>query len=169
MPTKATTLRGETWLLSCTKAWCLCSWGNGGIWPQTMHLMYYGTKATQCIRNLMTFSTTQCTQRCQCWNSGGKQKRVLYVTLTTSTFLNLETLFFFFHFLLSYLCKSSFGLLLWSLHHFVCDLNWLAMGTKIEFVYNVLSFVRNCILILCPYYFESTYFNIIFNNLIAWA
>jgi hypothetical protein len=36
MPTKATTLRVETPLLSCTKAWCFYSWDNGDIWLQTI-------------------------------------------------------------------------------------------------------------------------------------
>ena len=31
MPTKATTLQVETPFLSCTKAWCLCSWDHRGI------------------------------------------------------------------------------------------------------------------------------------------
>ena len=52
----------------------------------------------------------------------------------------LETLYPI-HFLASHLCNWSLGLLLWSLHHFVCDLNWLTMRAEVEFVYNILSFV----------------------------
>ena len=31
-------------------------------------------RLSQCTRNLTMFSTTQCTQGCRCWKSGGKQK-----------------------------------------------------------------------------------------------
>ena len=34
MPTKLAILRVETLFLSCTKAWCFCSWDNAGIWLQ---------------------------------------------------------------------------------------------------------------------------------------
>ena len=51
MPTKVEILWVETWLLSCTKAWCFYSWVNGGIWLRMIpHLTYYGTKATQCTK-----------------------------------------------------------------------------------------------------------------------
>ena len=36
MPTKVATLQVERPLLSCTKAWCFCSWDNRGIWLQTI-------------------------------------------------------------------------------------------------------------------------------------
>ena len=36
MPTKVATLRVRTPLLSCTKAWCLCSWDSGGTRLQTI-------------------------------------------------------------------------------------------------------------------------------------
>ena len=42
-----------------------------------LHPTHYGTKATHCIKYLMTFSTTQSSQRCRCWKSGGVQKQVL--------------------------------------------------------------------------------------------
>ena len=70
-------------------------------WFYKLHLTYDETKATQCTRNLTTFSTTQCTQRCRCWKSGGEHK-TSSVTLTTSIFHALETLFPF-QFLVSYI------------------------------------------------------------------
>ena len=36
MPTKVATLQVKTLLLNCTKAWCLCSWNNGGVRLQTI-------------------------------------------------------------------------------------------------------------------------------------
>ena len=69
------------------------------------------------------------------------------VTLNTSTFPILETLNPF-YFLVSHLCNGLVGLLLWSLHTLFSDLNWVTMRAKVEFVYNVLNFVRKCIWLL---------------------
>ena len=47
-------------------------------------------------------------------------KKTSIVTLTTSTFPILETLYSS-HFLVSHVCNWLLGLLLWSFHHFVCN------------------------------------------------
>jgi hypothetical protein len=93
-----------------------------------LYLTHYGTKATQCTRNLMTFSTMPCTHRSRCWKSGGKQKASI-VTPTTSTFPIVEILnpftFWFHLYAIDYL-ESCFDHLI----TLFPDLNRLTMGAE---------------------------------------
>ena len=142
-PLKGATLRVETLLLSCTKAWCFCSWDNGDMQLQTIlqiapHVLWnQGHKMHKKFHDVLNYTMhTEMLMLEEWWWTKANT-----LTLTTLTFTILETLNPF-HFLVSHLCNWLLGLLLWSLHHF--DLNQLTMGAKVVFVYHVLSFVRNC-------------------------
>ena len=120
IPTKTTTLRVETPLLSCTKAWCCCSWNNGGIRLQTIlpHVLWnQGHTMHNKSHNILNYAMHTKMLMFEEW----RQTKTNIVTLTTSTIPILETLNPF-HFLVSHLCNWLLGLLLWSLHHFI---SWL--------------------------------------------
>ena len=145
MPTTTTTLRVERPLLSCTKAWCFCSWDNKDIWLQTnlqnaphelWNQGYTMHKKSHDVLNFRMHTKMSMLKELR-WTKAST------LNLTTLIFPILETLFIF-DFLVLHFCNWLLELLLWSLHHFVCDLNWLAMGAEVEFVYNVLNFVRIC-------------------------
>ena len=130
----------------------LLTWDTGGIRLQTIpKITPHGSKATQCTRNLTTFSTTQCTHKCRCWKSGGVQSE--YCNPNHFTFPILEALNPF-HFLVSHYAVNYLDS---CFHHFItlsADLNRLTTGAKVEFMYNVLNFVDKCIDCVCKPYIE---------------
>ena len=146
MPTKAATLRVKTLFLSCTKAWCLCSWDNRGI--QTIlkiapHVLWnQGYTMHKKSHDVLNYTMHTKMPMLEEW----RWTKVSTVNLTTLTFPILDTLFPF-HLLVSHLCNWSLGLLLWSLDHFIYDLNRLTMGDEVEYVQSVLSFVCNCVML----------------------
>jgi hypothetical protein len=144
MPT-TTTLQVERLLLSCTKAWCFCSWDNKDIRLQTIlqiapHKLwnqgYTMHKKSHDVLNYTMHTEMSMLEELR-WTKAST------LNVTTLTFPILGTLFIL-HFLVLHFCNWLLEHLLWSLHHFVCDLNRLAMGAKVEFVYNVFNFVRIC-------------------------
>ena len=146
MPTKTTTLRVKTPLLNRIKAWCFCSWDNGGIQLQMIlqiapHIRWSNQGYTMHKKSHDVLNYTMHTEMSMLEELRWTKASTLNVT--TLTFPILEILFIF-HFLVLHFCNWLLEHLLWSLHHFVCDLNRLAMGAKVEFVYNVFNFVRIC-------------------------
>ena len=134
-------------LLSCTKAWCLHSWDNQGIRLQMIlqnapHVLWnQGYIIHKISYNVLNYTMHTHMLMLEKW----RRTKMSIVTLTTSTFPILETLIPFI-FSVLHLCNWLLGLVLWWLYHFVCDLNQLTVGAEVEFVYNVLNFVRNSLL-----------------------
>ena len=119
------TLQVETPLLSCTKSWCFHFWDNGGIWLQTIlqiapHVLWnQGYTMHKKFHNVLNYTMHTNMWMLEDW----QQTKASTVILTTLTIPILETLFPF-HFLVLHLCNWLFGLLLWSLHHFVIWIRW---------------------------------------------
>ena len=106
MTTKATTLRVEIVLLSCTKAWCFCYWDNGGMRLQailqiTPHILWNPSYTMhKKSHDVLNYTTHTKMLILEAW----RQTKVINVTLITLTFAIFETLFPF-HFMVSHLCN----------------------------------------------------------------
>jgi len=101
MPTKTTTLRVKTPLLNRIKAWCFCSWDNGGIQLQMIlqiapHIRWSNQGYTMHKKSHDVLNYTMHTKMSMLeeW----RQTKTSSVTLTTSIFHALETLYILFNF-----------------------------------------------------------------------
>ena len=149
VPTTAATLRVQTPLLSCIKAWCFYFWDNGSIQLQMIlqiapHVLWNeGYTMHKKSHDALNYAIHTKMLMLEDW----RWTKASIVTLTTTTFPILETLKPF-----SFFDVTSMQLITWtiaSITSSLCFLIWIGWQRepKLDYVYMQCTdfFVCNCI------------------------